>query len=54
MDVAAQFWISLRTVAFHLRNIFTKTGVTHPDASWVDSTLAEPWPTERVGRVGVA
>ena len=27
-DVAAQCWISPRTVAFHLRNCFTKTGVT--------------------------
>ncbi len=27
-DVAAQLWCSPRTVAFHLRNIFTKTGVT--------------------------
>lgn len=27
-DVAAQIWVSPRTVAFHLRNIFTKAGVT--------------------------
>jgi DNA-binding CsgD family transcriptional regulator len=27
-EVAAQCWISHRTVAFHLRNCFTKTGVT--------------------------
>jgi DNA-binding CsgD family transcriptional regulator len=27
-DVAAQCWISPRTVAFHLRNCFTKTGVS--------------------------
>ena len=27
-DVAAQCWISPRTVAFHLRNIFTKAGIT--------------------------
>ena len=27
-DVAAQCWISPRTVAFHLRNVFSKTGVT--------------------------
>ncbi len=27
-EVAAQCWISPRTVAFHLRNCFTKTGVT--------------------------
>lgn len=27
-DVAAQCWISPRTVAFHLRNCFTKLGVT--------------------------
>ena len=27
-DVAAQCWISPRTVAFHLRNVFTKTGIT--------------------------
>ncbi len=27
-DVAAQCWISPRTVAFHLRNCCTKTGVT--------------------------
>jgi DNA-binding CsgD family transcriptional regulator len=27
-DVAAQCWVSHRTVAFHLRNIFSKVGVT--------------------------
>ena len=27
-DVAAQCWISPRTVAFHLRNVFTKAGIT--------------------------
>ena len=27
-SVAAQCWISPRTVAFHLRNVFAKTGVT--------------------------
>ncbi len=27
-DVASQCWVSPRTVAFHLRNVFTKTGVT--------------------------
>jgi len=27
-DVAAQLWISPRTVAFHLRNVFSKAGVT--------------------------
>ncbi len=27
-DIAAQYWVSPRTVAFHLRNIFTKAGVT--------------------------
>jgi DNA-binding CsgD family transcriptional regulator len=27
-EVAAQCWISPRTVEFHLRNCFTKTGVT--------------------------
>jgi DNA-binding CsgD family transcriptional regulator len=27
-EVAAQCWISPRTVAFHLRNCFMKTGVT--------------------------
>lgn len=27
-EVAAQCWISPRTVAFHLRNVFSKTGVT--------------------------
>jgi DNA-binding CsgD family transcriptional regulator len=27
-DVADQCWVSPRTVAFHLRNVFTKTGVT--------------------------
>ena len=26
-EVAAQCWVSPRTVAFHLRNVFTKTGV---------------------------
>jgi DNA-binding CsgD family transcriptional regulator len=27
-DVAAECWVSPRTVAFHLRNIFAKAGVT--------------------------
>jgi DNA-binding CsgD family transcriptional regulator len=27
-DIAAQCWVSHRTVAFHLRNVFTKTGVS--------------------------
>ena len=27
-DVAAQIWVSPRTVAFHLRNIFAKAGIT--------------------------
>ena len=27
-EVAAQIWVSPRTVAFHLRNVFTKAGVT--------------------------
>ena len=27
-DVAAHCWISPRTVAFHLRNVFTKAGIT--------------------------
>ena len=27
-EVAAQCWVSPRTVEFHLRNVFTKTGVT--------------------------
>jgi DNA-binding CsgD family transcriptional regulator len=27
-DIAVHCWVSPRTVAFHLRNIFTKTGVT--------------------------
>lgn len=27
-DVAAQCWVSPRTVAFHLRNVFTKVGVS--------------------------
>ena len=27
-DVAAQCWVSPRTVAFHLRNVFTKLGVS--------------------------
>ncbi len=26
-DIAAQCWVSHRTVAFHLRNIFAKAGV---------------------------
>ena len=27
-DVAAQCWVSPRTVGFHLRNVFTKLGIT--------------------------
>jgi DNA-binding CsgD family transcriptional regulator len=27
-EIAAQCWVSPRTVAFHLRNIFTKAGIT--------------------------
>jgi len=27
-DVAAQIWVSPRTVAFHLRNVFAKAGIT--------------------------
>lgn len=27
-DVATQCWVSPRTVAFHLRNVFTKVGVS--------------------------
>jgi DNA-binding CsgD family transcriptional regulator len=27
-DIAAQCWVSPRTVAFHLRNVFTKAGVS--------------------------
>jgi ATP/maltotriose-dependent transcriptional regulator MalT len=27
-EVAAQCWVSPRTVEFHLRNVFTKAGVT--------------------------
>jgi DNA-binding CsgD family transcriptional regulator len=27
-DVAAQMWVSPRTVAFHLRNVFAKAGIT--------------------------
>jgi DNA-binding CsgD family transcriptional regulator len=27
-EIAAQCWVSPRTVAFHLRNCFTKAGVT--------------------------
>ena len=27
-EVAAQCWVSPRTVAFHLRNVFAKAGVT--------------------------
>jgi DNA-binding CsgD family transcriptional regulator len=27
-DVAAECWVSPRTVEFHLRNCFAKTGVT--------------------------
>ncbi len=27
-DVAAQIWVSPRTVAFHLRNVFSKAGIT--------------------------
>ena len=50
-DVAAQCWISPRTVAFHLRNIFAKTGVTsrgrtRPARTWRDhpaSRLARTW-----------
>ena len=27
-EVAAQIWVSPRTVAFHLRNVFAKAGIT--------------------------
>ncbi len=27
-DIAAQCWVSPRTVAFHLRNVFAKAGVS--------------------------
>jgi DNA-binding CsgD family transcriptional regulator len=27
-EIAAQLWISPRTVAFHLRNVFTKAGIS--------------------------
>ncbi|MCY1250849.1 Bacterial regulatory protein, luxR family [compost metagenome] len=27
-DVATECWVSPRTVAFHLRNIFSKAGIT--------------------------
>ena len=27
-EIAAQCWVSPRTVDFHLRNVFTKTGAT--------------------------
>jgi DNA-binding CsgD family transcriptional regulator len=27
-DVAAQCWVFPRTVAFHLRNVFTKLGIS--------------------------
>ena len=27
-EVGTQCWVSPRTVAFHLRNVFTKTGIT--------------------------
>ena len=27
-DVAAQIWVSPRTVAFHLRNVFAKAGIS--------------------------
>ncbi len=27
-DVATECWVSPRTVAFHLRNVFTKAGIS--------------------------
>jgi DNA-binding CsgD family transcriptional regulator len=43
-DVAAQCWISPRTVAFHLRNIFAKTRITPaaslPSSTWPDADPA--------------
>jgi DNA-binding CsgD family transcriptional regulator len=27
-EVAAQIWVSPRTVAFHLRNVFSKAGIS--------------------------
>ena len=42
-DVAAQCWVSPRTVAFHLRNVFTKTGVTsRGELAQLDLELTRP------------
>src|SRR3954471_13010940 len=42
-EVAAQCWVSPRTVEFHLRNLFTKTGVTSRGGlAHLDLGVAQP------------
>ena len=42
-DVAELCWISPRTVAFHLRNVFTKTGVTsRGELAHLSAQLTDP------------
>ena len=51
-DVAAQCWISPRTVAFHLRNVFAKAGVTSrgelAQSTWPSAT-SPPHPGHLAG-----
>ena len=42
-EVAAQLWISPRTVAFHLRNVFTKTSISsRAELIHLDLSPADP------------
>jgi DNA-binding CsgD family transcriptional regulator len=47
-DVAAKCWVSPRTVEFHLRNCFTKTGVTSR-GELAGLELAKPPPNDHPG-----
>jgi DNA-binding CsgD family transcriptional regulator len=43
-EVAEQCWVSPRTVAFHLRNVFAKTGVSSR-AQLAHLDLGDPAPS---------